>query len=200
MAEVASHRYSDRKDELAAVEQEAIQRRHDEDMARVQHDTAEAVERAAKLEKETAVAQKEAAEARAEQERLKQNVQWRTLTPPSFDRLVANLTRPKGSVRLAYQAADPEALYVAIQISKAFEQSTGWAITSESRTYPDRLYFGFFIPGPDNDVVKSLRNAFTKAGIPFSTEDIPPAPMMFGPQPGVPMDAVIFVGSKRPPV
>jgi hypothetical protein len=38
--EVASHRYSERKDEMVAVEQEAIQRRHDEDMTRVQHDAA----------------------------------------------------------------------------------------------------------------------------------------------------------------
>src|SRR6266478_667417 len=51
-AEVASHRYSERKDELAGVEQEAAQRRHDEDMARVQYDSALANERAAQLEKE----------------------------------------------------------------------------------------------------------------------------------------------------
>jgi len=40
--EVASHRYSDRKDELAAAEQEATQRRHDEEMARLHLETAKA--------------------------------------------------------------------------------------------------------------------------------------------------------------
>jgi hypothetical protein len=64
-AEVASHRYSDRKDELAAVEQEAIQRRHDEDMARVQHDTAQANERAAQLTQEASRLSAEAEAARA---------------------------------------------------------------------------------------------------------------------------------------
>jgi hypothetical protein len=200
IAEVASHRYGDRKDELTAVEEAAKDRRHDEDMARVQHDTAEAIERAAKLEKETAIAQREAAEARADQERLKANVQWRTFSATAFNRLVAGLNGPKGSVRLAYQGSDPEALYVAIQISKAFEQSTGWAITAESRTYPDRVLFGLFIPGPENDVVKSLRAAFAAAGIPFSTEDVPAPTMTIGPDPGVAKDAVIFVGSKRPPL
>jgi hypothetical protein len=67
IAEIASHRYSDRKDELAVVEQEAIQRRHDEEMARVQHDTAQTIERAAKLEKEATEARAAiaAADARA---------------------------------------------------------------------------------------------------------------------------------------
>jgi hypothetical protein len=65
MAEVASHRYSDRKDELTAIQEEAIQRRHDEDMAAVQHDTAQANERAAKLEKEAAEANAEVAKANA---------------------------------------------------------------------------------------------------------------------------------------
>jgi len=49
--EIISHRYAERKDELAAIEQIATQRRHDEDMARVQHDTAQAIERAARLER-----------------------------------------------------------------------------------------------------------------------------------------------------
>jgi len=54
--EVISHRYSERKDELVAVEQAGVQRRHDEDMTRVQHDAAQAVERAATLEKDAATA------------------------------------------------------------------------------------------------------------------------------------------------
>jgi hypothetical protein len=72
VAEVASHRYGERKDELAAIEQNAKDKRHDEDMARVQHDTAQAIERAAQLERE-------AANARLETERLKQTVTWRTI-------------------------------------------------------------------------------------------------------------------------
>lgn len=44
--EVASHRYSDRKDELAAAEQKAIQRRHDDEMTRLHLETAKANENA----------------------------------------------------------------------------------------------------------------------------------------------------------
>lgn len=40
--EVASHRYSDRKDELAAAEQKATQKQHDEEMARLHLETANA--------------------------------------------------------------------------------------------------------------------------------------------------------------
>jgi hypothetical protein len=57
--EVISHRYSERKDELAAVEQDSTQRRHDEEMARLHLETAKANERAAELnttlEKKSAV-------------------------------------------------------------------------------------------------------------------------------------------------
>jgi hypothetical protein len=79
ISEVASHHYSERKDELTIIEQAAVQRRHDEDMASVQHDTAQANERAAQLTSEAekaraaiANANVRAAEAtqKAEEERL----------------------------------------------------------------------------------------------------------------------------------
>jgi hypothetical protein len=65
VAEVASHRYGERKDELAAVEQEALERRHNEEMTRVQHDTALANERATQLEKDAAALAAQAAETEA---------------------------------------------------------------------------------------------------------------------------------------
>jgi len=49
ITEIASHRYSERKDDLSEIEQREIQHRHDEDMARVQHDTAATMERAEEL-------------------------------------------------------------------------------------------------------------------------------------------------------
>lgn len=51
--EVASHRYSDRKDELAAIEQEAVQRHHDEEMTRLHLEAAQIQEHSAELEKQT---------------------------------------------------------------------------------------------------------------------------------------------------
>ena len=56
VAEIASHRYGDRKDELTAIEQDDKDKRHDEDMTRVQHDTAQTNKRAAELEKQASEA------------------------------------------------------------------------------------------------------------------------------------------------
>jgi hypothetical protein len=54
ICEVVSHRYSERKDYLAAQGQDATQRRHDEEMARLHLETATISERAAKSELEVA--------------------------------------------------------------------------------------------------------------------------------------------------
>jgi hypothetical protein len=52
--EVFSHRYTERKDELVTEQQAEIQRKHDEEMARLQRESAQAKEHAAVLEKESA--------------------------------------------------------------------------------------------------------------------------------------------------
>jgi hypothetical protein len=67
ISEVASHRFAERKDELVERQQIVEKERHDTDIARVQHDAALAIERAAVLEKEaeTARASIAAANARA---------------------------------------------------------------------------------------------------------------------------------------
>jgi hypothetical protein len=54
--EVFSHRYTERKDELAAQQQDETQRKHDEEIARLHLETAQIQERAAQLEKEAAEA------------------------------------------------------------------------------------------------------------------------------------------------
>jgi hypothetical protein len=50
VCEVISHRYSERKDELTAQQQEATQRKHDTDIAALQLQTAQANERAVKAQ------------------------------------------------------------------------------------------------------------------------------------------------------
>ena len=50
--EVLSHRYSERKDELAAIEQADSQRQHDDEMTRLHLETAQAQERAAQAQLE----------------------------------------------------------------------------------------------------------------------------------------------------
>jgi hypothetical protein len=147
---------------------------------------------------QTAALENEAAQARLDQERLKAVVAWRILTPDTINHLAAGLGDPKGTALLGYTANDPEALYLVIQISKAFEAAKGWALGVDARTYPDRLLWGIFIPG-DGALVEHVRAAFKAANIPFSTEAIPEPPMRFGPQ--ITADTVlIFIGSKQPPI
>jgi hypothetical protein len=129
MAEIASHRYSDRKDELAAVEQEAIQRRHDEDMAHVQHDTAQANERAAQLEKETAEAKAEIADANARaleaQAELAKFKAPRALAADDEAQLIEKL-KPFAGVPFDGAAQnDPEPIMLLLQIAEA-AKTAGW--------------------------------------------------------------------------
>ncbi len=54
VAEVVAYKYGHRKDDLTEQQKIFADRRHDEEMTRVQHDTAQALERAAQLEKDAA--------------------------------------------------------------------------------------------------------------------------------------------------
>jgi hypothetical protein len=55
VSEVVSHRYSERKDDLVEIQQIADKKAHDDEMTRVQHDTALANERAEILKRENLV-------------------------------------------------------------------------------------------------------------------------------------------------
>jgi len=136
MAEVASHRYSDRKDELAAVEQEAIQRRHDEDMAHVQHDAAQAIERAAQLEKEAAEAKAAIADANARvveatqkaleaQLALEQFKAPRNLTPEQQDRIASKIKEFSG-VQFALSISADNESYQLMKLIRAAVEKAGW--------------------------------------------------------------------------
>jgi hypothetical protein len=197
VAEIASHRYSDRKDELAAIEQEAIQRRHDEDMAHVQHDTAQAIERAAKLEKETAQAQKETAQARLEQERLKAQLAWRALTPEISAQLGTFLSQhPPGKINVQHVANDPEALYLAIQFANAFAAAK-WEIQMLAVTMAGAVVFGVWVPDSPSADTATVRAALETIHVGFSTNVLPPGGMAFG---GTIADApILFIGSKPLP-
>lgn len=150
---------------------------------------AQANERAAALEVE-------AEQARLAQEQLKARLAWRTLSAQQRDTLRNSIINTTGSVRIAYITNDPEATFLAIQLSRVFE-GTNWRVEAESRTYADRVLFGIQIPGPANPQVQALRQAFRNAGITFSTEDVPlPIMAMAG---GDETDALIMIGSKSPP-
>jgi hypothetical protein len=102
ISEVASHRYGDRKDELTAEQQRIDKKTHDDEIARLHLETAQANERAAKLQEAAA---------------------WRILQPGEKSRLIAALkTGIGGSIELSYSVNDPESLFLASQFETVFKQ------------------------------------------------------------------------------
>ena len=198
IAEVASYRYGARKDDLASKQQEATDQRHDEEMARLHLATAAANERAEN--------------ARLEQERLKQIVNWRTINPTDLNVLITELENGNGEIDLAYIPGDPESEYFALKIiGDAFIAANKTSDVLKWHVYlrrwnSDTMFFGIAIPGPDNAQVTILRRAFSAAHIEFTTEnapdEIPPMPIGAGLSwtPAAKHDALIFVGLKSPPL
>lgn len=175
------------------------------EIAKANAEIATAKEQTAILEKATATAkertatlEKEAAQARLEQEQLKQVVAWRVLSADAGTKLVEVLKQKTALIKLAYVAADPEVLGLAIQFSKVLEAAQ-WKILPESMTFSSQLIFEIRVPGPENEAVNLLRKALTDAHIPFSTEDVPKPDMSFGHSGPEQPTATLFIGSKRPP-
>jgi hypothetical protein len=227
VSEVVSHRYSERKDELVSQQQVAADRRHDEEMARVQLLTAQANERAAALEKEAETArgqiagatkaaatanehaaganeraanlEKEAAAANERAASIMKATAWRAFLPDQVATLERELAKHPGKIILAWIANDSESLALAVQFSKVLE-TAHWQLDPSSRTYSTRLIWGITIPdsGPV-ELVSALRSAFTAAHITFSTEAVPLPNMSFGSMGASDPEAVtILFGSKLP--
>lgn len=168
------------------------------ELGKANADIAKANAEIAEAKKQTAVLEKEAAEARLEQERLKQIVAWRALSNATADKLVEILSERKDLIKLAYVAADPEVLGLAIQFSKVLNLAK-WRVFPESMTFSSSLVFDIRLPGPENETVELLRRAFSEAKIPFSTEEVPKPDMSFVRSGAETPSAIVFIGSKRPP-
>jgi hypothetical protein len=127
----------------------------------------DALIRAAQLEKD-------AADARLETERLKAAVTWRTLSNSEAAHLQAALGRRPGAVNLRYMDGDPEALFLAIQISKILA-AAHWQVAGGSWKPGGMLVFGLILPDGTGNDAQALRAAFSAAGLSFSTNLPPPS-------------------------
>jgi hypothetical protein len=163
----------------------------------------DALVRAAALEKEAAVLgkeaaalRKEAANARLETERVKAHLAWRTLSVDAVQKLEAVLKEHPGSVNLRYADGDPEALFLAIQMSEILAR-TGWAVASGSIKFANAIAFEIRLPDADGIDAQTLRKAFSAAAIPFSTEPLPPAAVFFSVS-TIDNAPTLTIGSKRP--
>ena len=121
----------------------------------------DALVRAAELEKE-------AANAKLETEKIKSVVAWRVLTPEESLKLEQVLSTKPGSVNLRYTDGDPEALFLAIQISEILTKAK-WQFAPGAFKPANAIVFGIELPDADGTDAQTLRGAFSTAKIPFST-------------------------------
>jgi hypothetical protein len=147
--------------------------------------------RAAELEKE-------AANARLETERIKEAVAWRVIPPESGSKLEKVLSANPGSVNLRYMDGDPEALFLAIQISQILNKCN-WKVAPGAVKPDNAIVFGIVLPDGHGVDAKTLRAAFSEAKVPFSTNPLPSAGVSFSISTiqGAP---TLMIGSKKPPL
>lgn len=161
---------------------------------------ANAIERAASLEKE-------AAQARLEQEQLKSVVQWRQISGDSAKRLHEALdaisASSRGTVVFSYTQNNEEAEYFAYQIGMQFWDKNGWPgsgwnLHLQARSSLALQSWGVRVTGPDNELTRAIRAALKAGGIEFSTDEHPGGFITYGYM-AQPSDTVIFVGPRKPP-
>ncbi|MHB8624440.1 MAG: hypothetical protein ACYDBA_13975 [Sulfuricaulis sp.] len=150
---------------------------------------AQANARSAELEKETA-------DARLETERIKEAVAWRILPSENASELEKVLAAKPGSVNLRYTDGDPEALYLAVQISQILTKAH-WQIAPGAVKPSNVIVFGIGLPDATGVDAQTLRKAFSEAKVAFATTPIPESGVSFNVStiPGAP---ILMVGSKRP--
>jgi hypothetical protein len=115
ISEVISHRYTVRKDFLVEQEQTAEKRLHDEEMAHVHRDTAQANERAAELSRETATLQWQL-------EQQRQKLAQRQLSAEQKSTMISALRGKLSQVMLVTQN-DPEAKAFTVQLMDVFSEA-----------------------------------------------------------------------------
>jgi len=156
--------------------------------------------RIAELNEQAAQLSKEAEEARLKQLQLQSIVEWRTLSKEQLDALTAELSANPSSVEIIVVGNDPEALFFAIQLSKAFK---GWQVATGNSDMMGVLEIGLSISGIDEVAVRNVRSAFTAAKLGFADQRPRPpgATMGFGSRSGPkePSKVTLSVGSKFRP-
>jgi hypothetical protein len=151
----------------------------------------DALVRAAELEKD-------AANARLETEKIKKVVAWRIIPPDEVSKLENALVAKPGSVNLRYMDGDPEALFLAIQISQILTKSR-WQVAPGAFKPSNALVFGIDLPDSEGADAQTLRDAFSTAKIPFSVNAMPSSGISFSVSTiaGAP---ILMIGSKQPPL
>lgn len=132
VAEIVSHRYGERKDELTAIEQDATKRAHETEIAALHRDTARLTAEAESAKAQIATAQEAAAKAnertaKAELDlaRLRSETGPRTLNRDRFLKILAQ--GQKGTLEVVYAAEDQESALFALSI-RVLSEDGGWTV------------------------------------------------------------------------
>jgi multidrug efflux pump subunit AcrA (membrane-fusion protein) len=171
LAEGITWVYGVRKDDLTEAQQSAARQRHDEEIARIQLDTAQANERASQLEKENLD--------------LRQKIAGRRITSEQHDLLVTELSKVPADVVLQTMS-DGESAIFASDLLKVFTDAH-WRVTTE---FPlGEVWHGLTIMPTEDPSAARLAAALSTAQIPFQIGD----------QAHVTQHTTLMVGAKPPP-
>ena len=156
-----------------------------------------------------ATIEKEAGDANQRAALIEQASAWRLISTVDRVKMELSLGTGHGSVTVAYMEADPESELVAFQIASAFNNvnsqagSQLWHVEIDPRIYSDRVIFGVIVSPSDNETTKLVRRAFDEGKVAYEVGAIPANNFTIGGitigSKAVTTDAVILVGSKRPP-
>lgn len=147
--------------------------------------------RAAELEKE-------AANARLETEKIKSVVQWRTFSAAQNTDMESVLSAKPGSINLRWMDGDPEAMFLAIQLSQLLQRAH-WNVAPGSVKPANGIIFGLLLPPEAGDDAETLRKALIIAKLPFSAVPAPEEGVSFNTSfiAGAPF---LYIGSRMPVV
>jgi len=152
----------------------------------------------ATLHKQAGVFEKEAANARLETEKLKVVVAWRTLSASQVTEFEKALTVKPGAVNLRWTDGDPEALFLATQISQVLGKAR-WQVAPGSFKPANSMMFGIVLPPVSGEDATTLREALNAAKITYSAVPISQDGAAFNVStiPGAPF---LMIGSRMPVV
>lgn len=179
------------------------------DVATANQKIAAANEEIARSSERAAALEKDAAQARLEQRRIEAAVAWRVVAPDNRNSLVNSLANGSGgSVEISYPSNDSEALFLASQFNRIFSEANAkagkelWSLSVQPRLFARVIFWDLSISGQADPVVRSVREAFSAAGLPYQKYSIPNQ-LVDGPGMAIggvpPSDVMVWIGSKRPP-
>lgn len=121
------------------------------------------------LQKQVSVAQKDAADARAQEEQtreaIRRSVVWRALDAQDCEKVTKALNGERHTVLIKRLAGDPEAFFFALSIGICLHNSAGWDASFQSVTLETEFPLGMRITGKTAAAVELLAGALTKIGI-----------------------------------